>query len=147
MTCSIDKVIKTSVPINCVHCRNKSTFLNNLVLSGGGGVKRILFFNYLNTSPCQNLKKNDPLWQFNQMDEILLEKQLKWWMMLMINRSSVTFICNRLYIYLHSYEIRLTSKYYIWTKKFAFVYCKKNVIPVFEACSYTYFPWTFLLSW
>jgi hypothetical protein len=81
------------------------------------------------------------------MDEILLEKQLKWWMVLMINRSSVTFICNRLYIYLHSYEIRLTSKYYIWTKKFAFVYCKKNVIPVFEACSYTYFPWTFLLSW
>jgi len=31
-------------------------------------------------------------------------------MVLMINRSSVTFICNRLYIYLHSYEIRLTSK-------------------------------------
>ena len=43
-------------------------------------------------------------------------------MVLMINRSSVTFICNRLYIYLHSYEIRLTSKHYIWTKKFAFVY-------------------------
>jgi hypothetical protein len=52
-----------------------------------------------------------PYWQFNQMDNILLEKQLKWWMVLMINRSSVTFICNILYIYLHSYDIRLTAKF------------------------------------
>ena len=131
MICSIDKVIPTSVPINCVHCRNKSTFINYLVLSGGGGgFKAYFVLQFLHYNCLSEFKKFYPLWQFSQMDEILLEKQLKWWMVLMMNRSSVTFICNRLYIYLHSYDIRLTSKYYIWTKQFAFVYC------IINSCSF-----------
>ena len=60
MICSIDKVIKTLVPINCVYCRNKSTFVNNL--------------DFCSPIPSlqlpANLKKHVPLSQFNQVDEI-----------------------------------------------------------------------------
>ena len=128
MICSIDKVIKTLVPLICVHCRNKSTFVNNLVLSGkkgGGRVKRMLFFNSITTTPWQFFFKWSPM-AVQSDGRNFIEETGKRRMVLMINRSSVKFICNRLYIYLHSYEIRLTSKYYIWTNKFAFVYCVIN---------------------
>ena len=121
MICSIDKVKKTLVPLNCVHCRNKSTFVNNLVLSwkkGGGG--------NVFCSSIPSLQLPDIIFFLMKWSPVAVQSDGRNFigetgkrrMVLMINRS----ICNRLYIYLHSYEIRLTSKHYIWIKKFAFVY-------------------------